>query len=144
MAEPLKSYQVQTADWRQLLSRNQRRSMFVISVFILIYAALGLFIDLFIYSEQYPKIPLSTIILLLITFKLTPYVTLLTTTIAIISLWVTFTWYDKIMLLGTEYHEVTSQNAKTLLEKQLYNTIDEMRIAASLQFMPQVFIIEAD
>src|SRR5665648_514145 len=66
------------------------------------------------------------------------------TAVAIIALWVTYTWYDKIMLLGTTYHEVTPETARTNEEKQLYNVVEEMKVAAGLGFMPKVFIIEAD
>lgn len=140
----LKGYQRKTTDWRQLLRSNQRRTFLVISFFILLYMGLGLVVDLFIYAEKYPKIPLSPIFYSILTLKLIPYATMITSAIAVISLWVTFTWYDKLMLLGTEYHEVTPESAKTLLEKQLYNTVEEMQIAAGLRFMPRVFIIEAD
>lgn len=144
MTDILKNYGSQAADWRQLIQSNQRRTILVISTFILIYIALGLLIDLYFYSQLYINVPLSILFVSIITLKLTPFATLITTTISIISLWITFTWYDKLMLLGTEYHEVTSQNATTLLEKQLYNTVEEMKIAASLRFMPRVYIIEAD
>lgn len=144
MSDSLKQYQAKTADWRQLLKSNQRRTWLVISIFILLYIVLGLFVDLFIYSGKYPKASLSPILYAILTLQLPPYATMITTTIAIVSLWVTFTWHDKLMLLGTTYHEVTPQTARTLLEKQLYNTVEEMQIAASLHFMPRVFIIEED
>jgi heat shock protein HtpX len=48
------------------------------------------------------------------------------------------------MLLGTEYHEITPETAQSLEEKQLYNTVEEMKIAAGLKYMPKVFIIDAD
>ncbi|MBA2655323.1 MAG: zinc metalloprotease HtpX [Gammaproteobacteria bacterium] len=144
MIDSLKKYQVKIADWRQLLKSNQRRTLLVISIFILLYIALGLFIDLFIYSEKYPKVPLSPIFYSILTFQLIPYATIITTIIAILSLAVTFIWYDKLMLLGTKYDEVTPETAKTLLEKQLYNTVEEMKVAAGLRFMPRVFILDAD
>lgn len=144
MMDALKGYQAKAADWRQILRSNQRRTFIVISLFILIYVALGLFIDLFIYSEKYPQVPFAPIFHALVSLQLMPYATMVTTAIAIISLWVTYTCYDKLMLLGTEYHEITPETAKTLSEKQLYNTIEEMKIAAGLRFMPRVFIIKAD
>lgn len=144
MNETAKNYQTKAADWRQLLKSNQRRTNIVITIFISLYVALGILIDLFIYSQQYTHIPLSTLFYGIITFKLIPYATVITTFIAIVSLWVTFTFYDKLMLLGTEYHEVTPQTARSLAEKQLYNIVEELQIAAGLKFMPRVFIIEAN
>lgn len=144
MSDTLNTYQEHAADWRRLLRSNQRRTYFVIISFILLYMTLGILVDLFIYSERFPQTPLTYIAHLLFTLQLVPYVTCITTAIALISLWVTFTFYDKLMLLGTEYHEVTANDAQTLQEKQLYNTIEELKIAAGLRFMPRVFVIDAN
>jgi heat shock protein HtpX len=46
-------------------------------------------------------------------------------------------------LLGTNYREITPE-AASLQEKQLYNTVEEMKVAAGLHYMPRVFLIEAD
>lgn len=144
MAEPLKEYTVGTTDWRRLLRSNQRRTKLVISAFILIYLVLGFLVDLYLRSRQYPQIPLSELSKALLTFKLIPRATIVTTVVALIFLWVTFTFADKLMLLGTDYREITPQTAKTLQEKQLYNTIEEMKVAAGLRYMPRIFVIEAD
>ncbi len=123
---------------------NQRRTALVITVFILIYLALGFLIDLYINAEKYPQASLSLIAHALFTLQLKPYATIITTVVALISLWVTYTFSDRLMLLGTEYHEVTPKTAQNLLEQQLYNTVEEMKVAAGLRFMPKVYIIEAD
>ena len=44
------------------------------------------------------------------------------------------------MLLGTEYREITLETAQSLAEKQLYNVVEELKIAAGLRFMPRVYI----
>jgi heat shock protein HtpX len=139
-----KDFHTHTPDWRQSLRSNQRRTLLVIITFIVIYTALGLLIDLFINSEKYPQAPLGVIMQALLTLQLIPYATIVTIGVALISLWVTYTFSNKLMLLGTEYHEVTAENAQNLLEKQVYNTVEEMKVAAGLRFMPRVFIIEAD
>ena len=65
--------------------------------------------------------------------------------IAGITLLITFSMYDKIMLLGTDSREITPETASlNLQEKQLYNVVEEMKVAAGLTFMPKVFIIEAN
>jgi heat shock protein HtpX len=137
-------YNVGSVNWRDVLRRNQHRSYFVIFSFIIIYVFLGLILDLFFYSNHYPTVPLGVIFKALITWKITPYATIITTIIAIISLWITFRWYDKLMLLGVEYFEVTPQTARSLEEKQLYHIVEELQVAAGLRYTPRVFIIEAD
>ncbi len=131
-------------DWRAQLRRNQARTRWVIAIFILFYLVVGLLIDTYIYSGKYYNVGLETIFIALITFHLTPMATLITAMIAIISLLVTYGLYDKIMLLGTDYREITPQSAQSLAEKQLYNVIEELKIAAGLKYMPRVYIIKAD
>lgn len=144
MSNSLNQFTTTTADWRKQLRTNNRKTFFVIAIFFLIYIAIGLLIDMYIYSGQYRQATLSDLFIGLITLQLFPLVTLITTTIAAISIFITFIFYDKLMLLGTEYREINPETAKNLTDKQLYNIVEEMKIAAGLQFMPRVFIIEAD
>jgi heat shock protein HtpX len=80
----------------------------------------------------------------LITLSLTPFATIVMVAVAAISVFVTFALSDTLMLLGTEYKEVTPQSASNDKETQLYNVVDEMKIAAGLHYMPKVFVIDAD
>jgi len=144
MPDSLNDFQSGTANWRAVIKKNQNRTYAVIAIFILLYLALGLLIDLYIYSSQYPSVSLGVIFKALVTLKLTPFVTMITTFIAIVSLLVTFAFHNKLMLLGTEYREITAQNAQTAQEKQLYNIIEELKIAAGLNYMPKVYIIDAN
>lgn len=134
---------------------NRRRTRLVIFLFIFLYAAIGFLIDVVLNSSaaaqsyldpdnaSYQQ-PLEVIIKNLLTLQIIPYATLLMLGIAILSLLITYALYDKIMLLGTEYHEITPESAQSLQEKQLYNVIEEMKVAAGLKYMPRVFIIEAN
>lgn len=92
----------------------------------------------------YPQVTLQQAFLALIQLQVIPYATILMVGIAVVSLLTTYAFYDRIMLLGTEYHEITPQTAQNLQEQQLYNVVEEMKVAAGLQYMPKVFIIEAD
>ncbi|MBA3661192.1 MAG: zinc metalloprotease HtpX [Gammaproteobacteria bacterium] len=143
MSNPLNEFTNTTADWRKSLRQNQFRSTMVIIFFMLIYISIGLLIDVYLYASTYPDAPLSTLLIALVTFKLFPIATLILGGIAGISLLVTFTLYDKLMLLGTEYQEITPETARSTQEKQLYNTVEEMKIAAGLRYMPKVFVINA-
>jgi heat shock protein HtpX len=140
----LDGYTQTTTDWRAALRSNNRRTVFVISMFFFIYLALGLLVDTFIYAGHYPQAMISKILIALITFQLFPLVTLIMLGIAAVSLLVTFSFHDKLMLLGTEYREMTPETAQNTAEKQLYNVVEEMKVAAGLRFMPKVYLIEAD
>lgn len=144
MKRPIDEFQGGVANWREVIRSNNRRTFLVISLFIALYVALGLLVDLFIYAQHYRGASLGAIFSALIHLKLMPYATIITTLIALISLFIAFKFHDRIMLLGTEYHEISPENANDPKEKQLYNIIEEMKVAAGLHYMPRVFIIEAD
>ncbi|OAI45752.1 heat-shock protein HtpX, partial [Gammaproteobacteria bacterium SCGC AG-212-F23] len=133
-----------TADWRKTIRQNTRKTGFVIGLFFLIYFSIGMLVDMYINAGHYPDATYSQLFMGLVSFKIFPLVTLIMLAVAAVSLFVTFILYDKLMLLGTEYHEITPTTTQTLEEKQLYNVVEEMKIAAGLRFMPKVFIIDAD
>lgn len=139
-----KDYDTTTADWRGQLRRNERKTRMVIAAFIAIYAIVGLVVDAFILQSFYPQASLGQCFYALITFHALPYATLLMAGIALISLLATYAMYDRLMLLGTDSREVTPETAKTIQEKQLYNVVEEMKVAAGLQYMPKVYLIEAN
>lgn len=140
----LKDYHAKATDWRAQIKKNERRTFRVIALFILIYLFVGLIIDTLMLHHTYPRASLETVFVALITFKAVPYATIVLAFIAAVSILVTFSFYDRIILMGTDYHEITLETARTVQEKQLYNVVEEMKVAAGLQYMPRVFIIEAD
>ena len=144
MTNNLDHFATTTADWRKTLRQNNRKTYIVITLFFLIYCGIGLLVDMSLYSSSYPQATLTQLFTALITLKLFPIATLIMFAVAAISLFVSYMLYDKLMLLGTEYHEITPQTAQNVREQQLYNVVEEMKIAAGLRYMPKVFIINAD
>jgi heat shock protein HtpX len=140
----LDHYSTSAADWRKTLRQNNYRTYIIIILFLLIYTGIGLLVDTYLYSSSAPHVPLSQIVLSLVTFKLFPFASIILFAIAVFALLISFVFYDRLMLLGTDYHEITPNTAQNASEKQLYNVVEEMKIAAGLRFMPKVFIIDAD
>ena len=140
----LSDYHASSGNWREQLKRNEHKTRCVIAAFIAVYIGVGLIVDVFILQSFYPKASLGLCFRALLTLQAIPYATLLMTGFAVVSLLITYTMYDRIMLLGTDSHEITPETAQSLQEKQLYNVVEEMKVAAGLQFMPKVFIIEAN
>ena len=132
-----------TVNWREQLRSNERRTHAVIAIFVAIYVALGLIIDLY-WHPYLLDLPIWQIGEVFLTLQIVPVATLILGAVAVISLWITYAFYDRIMLLGTEYHEVRPGKFNNLTEQQLYNIVEELKIAAGLHFMPKVYIIEAD
>ncbi len=144
MSNQLDQYIQSAGDWRKSLRSNNRRTVIVIMIFFAIYLCLGLLVDTYVDAEKFPQLPLQQIFLNLVTLQFFPLATVVMLAVAGISLLVTFSLYDKLMLLGTEYREITPETAKTTQEKQLYNVVEEVKIAAGLRYMPKVFIIDAN
>ncbi|TAK78035.1 MAG: zinc metalloprotease HtpX [Gammaproteobacteria bacterium] len=144
MPTDLDQYTSSTADWRKTLRQNNQRTFIVIALFFLIYCSIGMLVDMYLYSSAYPHASISQLFIALITFQVFPIATLIMLIIAAISLFVSYTFHDTLMLLGTEYHEITPTTARTVAEKQLYNVVEEMKIAAGLRYMPKVYLIDAD
>ena len=142
-----------STDWRDVIAQNRRRTYFVMATFVALYMALGFIIDIlyqspFIHAQllQYninEPAPLVTAKLLL-TGKLFPYATVSAGVAAFIAILITLTFNNRIMLMGTSYRLITPESAQNLAETQLYNAVEEMKIAAGLQFMPKVYVIDAD
>ncbi|OGO91434.1 MAG: zinc metalloprotease HtpX [Coxiella sp. RIFCSPHIGHO2_12_FULL_44_14] len=144
MPSTLRDFTTTTADWRRSLRQNRRRTFYVIITFLLIYLALGGLIDLYLYSGSFPQASLSHIGMALITFQLWPKATIVVVVVAVIALWVTYAFADRLMLLGIEYRKITPDTAQNAREQQLYNVVEEMKVAAGLHFMPTVYVMDAD
>jgi heat shock protein HtpX len=140
----LSDLQAESSDWRGQLKKNRRKTRYVISMFLLIYLLVGLVVDVTLLLSQYPSLPIKESLQALITFQKAPYATLIMLIVAVVSLLITYAWYEKIMLLGTDSHEITGKNTESLKEQQLYHVVEEMKVAAGLGFMPKVYVIEAD
>lgn len=140
----LSDYHATSANWREQLRRNEKKTRFVILTFFLVYLLVGLVADTFILQSYYPNVPLTVCLKALLTLQVIPYATLIMVAIAAISLMITYAMYDRIMLLGTNSREITPETAQNLREKQLYNVVEEMKVAAGLQYMPKVYLIEAN
>lgn len=140
----LSDYHASAGDWRGQLRRNERNTRWVIAIFIAVYVGVGLLADTFILQSHYRGVSLGQSFYALVTFQVVPLATLIMGGLAVVSLLITYAMYDKIMLLGTDSREITPETASNVKEKQLYNVVEEMKVAAGLQYMPKVFLIEAN
>lgn len=144
MTDALSDFISTNPDWRRTLKQNNRRTVMVVGLFFLIYAGIGFLFDLYLNATRYPRASLTDIANALIHFQLFPTITFILLAIAALSLFIAVLMADRLMLLGTDYHQITPETARSVQEKQLYNVVEEMKIAAGLRFMPRVYIINAD
>ncbi len=140
----LNNFAATSANWRKTLRQNSNRTYIVIGLFFLIYLCIGLLVDMFVIAERYPQANINQIVHALATLQIFPLATTIMLIIAAVSLLASYAMYDKLMLLGTEYKEITPAAKNSPEEQLLYNVIEEMKIAAGLHYMPKVYIINAD
>jgi heat shock protein HtpX len=145
----MRSLQSKATDWREDLRINTHKTGFVIVVFMFLYMMVGFIADLCLYMQFYAMTQTTDMPSLQVTAKRIatlhefPYATLSMLGVAGVSLLIVYYFHQKMVMLGTDYHEVTSDST-ILSERQLYNVIEELKIAAGMRFMPKVYIIEAD
>ena len=132
---------MQIGDFRETIRKNNRRTTFVMGMFIALYLLLGLLIDVALYLQTETSI--SHILLSIANGNLPLKETVITVIIACISIAITFKMSDKLMLMGTNSKEITSlETALNDEEKQLYNIVEELKISAGMTYMPKVYILE--
>ena len=141
-----------SVNWREVVRKNTYRTYFVIVTFLIVFFLLGIFVDtIWRYSEfanayynRYGiELPISKVFYSLATFQIPPYTTMIISAVAVIWVLVTFSMYDKIMLSGTEYQEITADNQDPLA-RRVYNVVEEMKVAAGMRYIPKVFLIDAN
>jgi heat shock protein HtpX len=135
--------QTKASDWRKVIAENQRKTIGVIAAFVLIYLAVGFLVEVYIYGG-FVADNFSRVVGAIFSLQITPWATITMGIVAAISLLITFAMHDRLMLLGTEYYEITPKTARDLQEQQLYNVVEEMKISAGLRYMPKVYLIKAD
>lgn len=140
-------------NYREVLRKNSNKTIFVIIAFLLLYSCVGYIIDIFI---QWPELVrkdtsyagLSGLFKAILDFKIYPLATFVMLVVGFVSILITFSMHDKMIMWGNEYKEIdiNSQNKTSynLEEKRLYNVVEEMKIAGNLRYMPKVYLIDAN
>lgn len=127
------------ANFRDILAQNEQKTTLVIAIFLAIYVFVGLLVDVILVNGA----DLFGTIAALITFQIFPTATIILTAVGVVSVMVTFSYYDKIMLMGSEYTLVDPRERELDdEERQLYNIVEELTIASGLGYIPRVYIIE--
>ncbi|TNF65177.1 MAG: zinc metalloprotease HtpX [Gammaproteobacteria bacterium] len=143
------AFEVQdTGNWRKVIRKNRTKTRWVIFLFILLFLCLGAAIDylwsyLWVYYHHKVHLSFQEVIQLFSHYDFIPYATIITTVGSIIWVGLTFLLYDKIMLTGTRYKEI-NQQTQGQLEKRIFNVVEEIKISANMNFMPRIYLIDAN
>ena len=136
-------------DWRGVIAKNKTRTFWVMVVFFLLYTFLGFLLDLIVYADKGFSNPnyhvslhrIDLVTWRLLTLQIIPYITIGMQLLALVAISWIFIRKGKIMMMGLDYDEVdqTSEQQKYI---EVYNLVEEMKIAASLNSMPKVYILK--
>ena len=126
-------------DSRAALAINEFKSKAALAAFFVLYCIIGLLVDNIIYNMP----SLGYGFYMLLTFQVFPMATLGMAAFGVVSVLVTYSMYDKIMLFGHEYKEIHPEEARGF-EKRLYDMVGSLASQAGLSYMPKVYIIDAD
>lgn len=127
------------SDYKSILALNEFKSKAALVAFFAIYCVIGLLLDNIIYNMP----SLSYGFYMLLSFQVFPMATFGMVAFGIVSIFVTYSMYDKIMLFGHEYKEINPQDMAGF-EKKLYDMVADLAQQAGLGYMPRVYIIDAD
>jgi len=125
-------------NFRDVIEENQKKTKIVLGIYFVLYAIIGLLVDIVILGGEGS---LSSAFLSLITFQNIPFFTIGMLIFAVITVIISIKAFAKIQLSGEENILVDSDNKEY---RDLYNMVEEMKIAANMSYMPDVYIIEAD
>ena len=131
-------------NYREAHQSNDKKTNFVMAIYLLIFTFIGLLGDSLYYLSDYPDTNLSDILYYIITFQSIPVVTPIFFGIAAVIIWVAISFGSKIMLSGNEYKNLDESDELTLDEQQIVNIVEELLISARIRFRPKIYILEAD
>lgn len=145
-------------DWRKSIAANRKKTALVIVVFFLIYTIFGFTLDFMWWMLSSPHtladhVNLSDSMfgpLNLFTEHLSacvqgthiPLVLFILQGFALLAVLWTRLYHGKILLMDTQYSEIT-ETSKDLKQQQLFNLLHELKIAASLSYLPKLYVMES-
>lgn len=133
-------------NFRNIDRENRFKVKMVLFLYILIFLSLGLLGDLTISIHEYGEnMGLTKVIPIFLnevfTFKTIPVFTLIAITIAMVIILITIKYGHKIMLMGSEYEDLSTKEHLTEKEQMLVNLVEGLAISSRLRFKPKVVIL---
>lgn len=126
--------------FNEAIELNKNKTMAVMAIYLMIYLSIGLLLDIVLLNPPTFSIGLD----MLVSGQHLPIATIVTGTIAIIAIFIVMTFGEKIFLSGSDYNIITRDDDLTSDESLLLDIVEELSIAAGLQYTPRVALIDAD
>lgn len=123
--------------YSDVIKANRRKTKIVIFIYLCIYLFLGSLVDVVLLDQGSLMESLSR----LVSMEVFPIATAGMVGMGLLTVFIAIKFFKRIQLAGEEYLEVDENN---LEYRQLYNIMEELKLAASMNYMPKIYIIEAD
>lgn len=134
-------FNIHTINWRGILRANARKSIIVIFLFLALYIAFGLLLDLILFIILHPGIPFSNLINSIKSTHVFPYITCFMLGIASLTLLFSIMFPKQLFLLGTNASALNDILNKNTQEILLDNIVVEMTIASGITRKPKIYIL---
>lgn len=131
-------------DFREIQKQNRTKTKIVIAVYLVIYAFIGLLLDVVFQGASIANninLNLIDVMVRLINLETIPYASISMFVIGIITVLISIKMFKKIQLSG-ERSILIDENNKEY--KDLYNIMQELKIAGNMMYVPDIYLIKAD
>lgn len=126
-------------DFREIIRRNNQRTKLVIASYMLIMALVGLLVDTVLNANPYWG--LAENLWAFASFQQMPYATLLILALTVLGIIAIHFWGHKMMLTGMNAREISATAELSRGERQLLNIVEELSLAATLGYIPKLYIL---
>lgn len=123
-------------NYRKIIKENRRKTVIALTIYLVMYVTIGILLDIIVLNQGSFLESINKIINL----KVFPIATVSMLAVAIVSVFVSIFFFKRIQLSGDPYTVVTEDSTEY---RGLYNIVEELKIAARMDHMPQIYIIEA-
>lgn len=126
-------------DFREIIRRNNQRTKLVIASYMLIMTLVGLLVDTVLNANPYWG--LAENLWAFASFQQMPYATLLILALTVLGIIAIHFWGHKMMLTGMNAREISPAAELSRGERQLLNIVEELSLAATLGYIPKLYIL---
>lgn len=126
-------------DFREIIRRNNQRTKLVIVSYMLIMTLVGLLVDTVLNANPYWG--LAENLWAFASFQQVPYATLLILALTVLGIIAIHFWGHKMMLTGMNAREISPAAELSRGERQLLNIVEELSLAATLGYIPKLYIL---
>jgi len=125
--------------YKDVIKENRLKTKIVLGIYLVIYTFIGLLVDVIIHNQGGFMESMKQ----LITLQVLPVATITMMVIGLLSIFIAIFFFRRIQLSGSSYKEVTEKSTDPE-EKQLFNIMEELRLAAGMRYRPKIYIINED